>query len=405
MTEARLPRWLLPMLACAVLVQTALHLARPVVTYRVIGLGGDALAVGLVTAAFAILPLAVAMPLGRLTDRLRGLALLLTVGLVLSAGGTLAMSTTESLATLAATSAVLGLGQLVFMLSAQGIIARWSGDHLLDRAFGLFTAAVAAGQLVGPLLVGALLGNASGSALLEASRLAFWVAAGITVLGIPVAGLMALRVPQLPRRAPGQEREAIDSSLTLLRYRGVKASMYASLALLSMVDILTAYLPLIGERRGLTPVAIGVLLAARSAATISSRLLLDTMLRWRGRERLIVLSAGGSAVALALVPITDIGVLGMGAAMVVGGFLLGVGQPLTMSLLAIAVPANARSSVLALRMVANRIGQVAVPGVAGVIAGSAGVAGAWWLSCAVLATAAVVSGRSAGPPGRSQESA
>ncbi|TQN38053.1 putative MFS family arabinose efflux permease [Blastococcus colisei] len=404
MTDVRLPRWLLPLLVCAVFVQTALHLARPLVTYRVIGLGGDALAVGLVTAAFAVLPLAAAMPLGRLTDRLRGLVGILTVGLVLSAGGTLFMSMTDSLVSLAATSAVLGLGQLVYMLSAQGIIARWSGDHLLDRAFGLFTAAVAVGQLVGPLLVGALLGDASGTALLEASRVAFWVAAGIALLSVPVAGLVAMRVPRMPRRPEGQEREPIDSSLTLMRYRGVGASMYASLALLSTVDILTAYLPLIGERRGISPMAVGVLLAVRSAATISSRLLLDVMLRWGSRERLIVISAGGSAVALAVVPIEGIGIIGMGAAMVVGGFLLGVGQPLTMSLLAIAVPANARSSVLALRMVANRVGQVAVPGVAGVVAASAGAAGAWWLSCVVLATAAVVSQRGK-PPERPPDGA
>jgi len=397
-TDVRLPRWLLPLLVCAVFVQTALNLARPLVTYRVIGLGGDALAVGLVTAAFAILPLAVAMPLGRLTDRLRGLVGILTIGLLLSAGGTLAMSTTDSLPALAATSAVLGLGQLVFMLSAQGIIARWSGDHRLDRGFGLFTAAVAVGQLLGPLLVGGLLGDASGTALLEASRVAFWVAAGIALLSVPVAGLVALRVPRMPRRPVGQAREPIESGVALMRYSGVKATMYASLALLSTVDILTAYLPLLGEQRGVSPMAVGVLLAVRSAATISSRLLLDVMLRWRSREWLIVISAGGSAVALAVVPIEGIGLVGMGAAMVVGGFLLGVGQPLTMSLLAIAVPGNARSSVLALRMVANRVGQVAVPGAAGVIAASAGAAGAWWLSCVVLATAAVVSRRSGSAP-------
>jgi len=396
---SRLPRWLAPLLVCAMLTQAALHLARPVVTYRVIGLGGDALAVGLVTAAFAVLPLVAAMPLGRLTDRLRGLSSVLAIGLVLSAGGTALMATTDSLPGLAATSAVLGVGQLVFMLSAQGVIARWAGNGLLDRGFGLFTAAVAVGQLVGPLLVGALLGDVSGATLIEASAVAFRVAAGIVLLGLPAIGLMAARVPRMPRRPQGQERSPIESSATLMRHRGVGAGMYASLALLSAVDILAAYLPLIGEERGISPMAVGVLLAVRSAATISSRLLLGRMLRWRTREQLIALSAGGSAVALAAVPISGLSTLGMGAALAVGGFLLGVGQPLTMSLLTRAVPDNARSSVLALRMVANRIGQVGVPGAAGVVAASAGVAGAWWLSCGVLATAALVSLRTPSPPG------
>ncbi|WP_218120533.1 MFS transporter [Geodermatophilus sp. DSM 45219] len=397
MSRSRFPRWLPPLLVVTVLAQTALNLSRPLVTYRVIGLGGDALAVGLVTAGFAVLPLVVALPLGRLTDRLRGLATLLGLGLLLSSGGVLLMSTTGSLVALAASSAVLGLGQLVFMFSGQGIVARWSGDERLDRFFGLFTAAVAVGQLVGPLLVGALLGDASGAELIAASRSAFWVAAAIGLLPLLLVVLIGLRTPRAPRRAAGEEREPTETTAQLLRHRGVGAGMYASLALLSTVDVLTAYLPLIGERRGISPALVGLLLALRSAATISSRLLLGVMLRWRSREQLIVLSAAGSAVALAVVPIGGIGVGGMAAALAVGGFLLGVGQPLTMSVLALAVPDNARSSVLALRMVANRIGQVAVPGLAGVIAASAGAAGAWWLSCAVLGTAALVSRRAAPP--------
>jgi MFS family permease len=393
-----LPRWMLPLLGCAVLTQAALNLSRPLVTYRVIGLGGDALAVGLVTAAFAVLPLLAAMPIGRLTDRLRGLSTIFISGLLVSAGGTALMATTNSLPALAASSAVLGLGQLVIMLSAQGIIARWSGDHMLDRGFGLFTAAVAFGQLFGPLLVGVLLRDASGAELVEASHTAFWVAAGVGLLPLPLAALVALRVPRMPKRPVGEQRAPIESSMQLMRHRGVGAGMYASLALLSTVDILTAYLPLIGERRGISPLAVGALLALRSAATISSRLLLDVMLRRRTREQLIVLSAAGSAVALVVVPIAGIGIAGMAVALFVGGFLLGVGQPLTMSLLARAVPDNARSSVLALRMVANRVGQVAVPGIAGVVAASAGVAGAWWLMCLLLGTAAVVSRRSAPGP-------
>lgn len=91
MKERRFPGWLIPLLGSAVLTQAALNLSRPLVTYRVIGLGGDALAVGLVTAAFAVLPLVVAMPLGRLTDRLRGMSLILALGPLLMSGGAFLM--------------------------------------------------------------------------------------------------------------------------------------------------------------------------------------------------------------------------------------------------------------------------------------------------------------------------
>ena len=396
MRERRFPGWLVPLLGSAVLTQAALNISRPLVTYRVIGLGGDALAVGLVTAAFAVLPLVVAMPLGRLTDRLRGLGLILATGPVLMSGGAFLMSTTATVAALAVASAVLGLGQLVFMVGAQAIVARWSPDDLLDRGFGWFTAAVAVGQLFGPLIAGGLLGSASGAELAGASRVAFWVAGGLALLPLPLVGLIAWRTRSLRRaRAERRELPPVEPSRTLLRRPGVAAGMYASLALLATIDVLLAYLPLIGERNGIAPSMVGVLLALRSAGTILSRLLLDRMLRQWSHAHLVVASAAGAAVVLAVVPIPWVGLAGMAAALLVGGFLLGVGQPLTMSMLARAVPDNARSSVLALRMVANRVGQVGVPSIAGVVAASAGAAGAWWLSCVLLLTAAVVSRRSA----------
>ena len=56
----KLPGWLARVLAGVVLTQAALYLARPVTSYRALALGADARAVGLITAAFALVPLVVA---------------------------------------------------------------------------------------------------------------------------------------------------------------------------------------------------------------------------------------------------------------------------------------------------------------------------------------------------------
>ena len=61
------------------------------------------------------------------------------------------------------------------------------------------------------------------------------------------------------------------------------------------------------------------------------------------------------------------------------GFFLGIGQPLTMSLIVQAVPDDARGTALAIRLFGNRVGQVATPAVAGLVAGAAGIAAAFWL--------------------------
>lgn len=65
--------WLWLMVVAAILTQTALNLLRPVTSYKLLTLGADETAVGLATAAYAIVPLVSAMWLGRVTGRLPSL--------------------------------------------------------------------------------------------------------------------------------------------------------------------------------------------------------------------------------------------------------------------------------------------------------------------------------------------
>ncbi len=49
--------------------QAAVYVARPMTSYRLLSVGAGAREIGLATAAFALLPLFLAIPLGRLADR------------------------------------------------------------------------------------------------------------------------------------------------------------------------------------------------------------------------------------------------------------------------------------------------------------------------------------------------
>ena len=70
--------------------------------------------------------------------------------------------------------------------------------------------------------------------------------------------------------------------------------------------------------------------------------------------------------------------------MTIGGFTLGVGQPMTMTMISQAVPRSWRGTALALRLMGNRIGQVVLPIAASVVAGPIGPAGGIWFACAIL---------------------
>jgi predicted MFS family arabinose efflux permease len=380
-------------LVCLVVVtQTGLMAARPLVSYRTIALGGGGLAVGVAASAFAVLSVLVAMPLGRWTDRTGRTPRLLSAGTVLCIGSAAALAVAPTLALVAAASALLGFAHVLLMVGAQNHVARLSADSALDRNFGYLTAAVAGGQLLGPLLAGLALGG-SGSVTLGATARASWYAAAVVVVALPVV-VAVWRLSPRPDGHPvrtGEELPARLSTRDLARRPGVPTGLLASMALLSAVDLLTAYLPLVAEERGIAPATVGVLLALRAAASLVSRIGLGALAARFGRRSLIVASTLGSAAALAVVALPLPGVLWMALALVVGGLLLGIGQPLTMTGMVRAVPPNARGAVLALRLVVNRVGQVALPLGAGAAAGGLGAAAALWFAGGVLAVAGAAS--------------
>ena len=101
-------------------------------------------------ASFALVPLFLAIPLGRAADDMRRRPLLAGGCAVQVLGCTLLAFASTPL-TLAAASAVLGLGHLGLALGVQAVIARESRDERHDHHFGLFAAGVSFGQLVGNL--------------------------------------------------------------------------------------------------------------------------------------------------------------------------------------------------------------------------------------------------------------
>ncbi|MFH9735159.1 MFS transporter [Streptomyces sp. NPDC017260] len=367
--------WLLRLVIAFGFAQGAVSMARPAVSYRALALGADEQAVGVIAGVYALLPLFAAVPLGRRTDHGR-CAPLLPVGVVLIAGGCALSGIAGSLWAMALWSGVMGLGHLCFVIGAQSLVARQSAPHEQDRNFGHFTIGASLGQLVGPVAAGALIG---GRDMAASSALALVVAGA----GAAVAFTSLWRIEHPTAAKFRTEQGARVPVGSILRARGVPAGILISLSVLSATDVLTAYLPVVGEHRGISPVVIGVLLSLRAAATIACRLVLTPLLRLLGRTVLLTATCLLAALLCAGVAL-PVPVWVLGLMLVVLGFCLGVGQPLSMTTVVQAAPDGARSTALALRLTGNRLGQVAAPAAAGLIAGVAGVAAPFVMLGALL---------------------
>lgn len=379
--------WLWLLVAAGVLCQGALNVVRPVTSYKLLALGADGLTVGLVTAAYAVVPLFVALALARLTDRRPRLLRLVQGSALVLAAGAAVVALSPDVWAVALGTVVLGLGHLLFTITGQAAIARYSRDDELDLGFGWFTASYSVGQALGPLLGGSLVGPGSVEA---AGRLAdidaaLWAACGLALVTFPLL-MLPVRQPWAARRSVDNEADVAARAQVgqVLRVPGVASAMFASIALLATMDIVIAFLPVVGERAGVSPVVVGWLLAVRGAAGIASRVLLPALTRRLGRRALLIASVVGAGVALAFAPVAIGDHLLAGALLAFGGFFLGLGQPLTMTLISTRVPVRWRSQALAVRLMGNRLGQVAFALLAGVVAAPLGPAGAIWLTCAVL---------------------
>ncbi|ATL26595.1 MFS transporter [Streptomyces formicae] len=374
--------WLLRLVIAFSFAQGAVSMARPAVSYRALALGADERAIGVIAGVYALLPLFAAVPLGRRTDHGR-CAPLLPVGVVLISGGCALSGMANSLAAMAAWSGVMGLGHLCFVIGAQSIVARQSAPAEQDRNFGHFTIGASLGQLVGPIAAGALIGADTG----RTSALALLVSAAVAAVAIG-----SLWRIEYVRSAPSGTTEPRVPVFGILRTRGVPAGIFISLAVLSATDILTAYLPVVGEHRGIAPATVGLLLSLRAAATIACRLVMTPLINLLGRAALTVVTCVLAALLCAGIAL-PVPVWGLGAMLVLLGFCLGVGQPLSMTTVVRAAPPGARSTALALRLTGNRLGQIAAPASAGLIAGVAGVAAPFVMLGGLLLVAAGLGAR------------
>lgn len=401
----RAPRsstWLWILVAAAVLTQTGLNLFRPITSYKLLGLGADPVVIGLTTAAYALLPLVTAVWLGRMSDRIPQLRLLILAGVGFLALAGVGLALANSVWLIFAASAVLGMGHLCFTIGGQTAIARYAADRDLDKGFGWFTAAFSAGQMIGPALGGWIVGH--GSDVASPERLAavnesLWIGVLVTVLAAPLLAFRLGPASQRPSEnaipddaaAAGPEPHADERPdvLRILRAPGVMSNMVASLSLLAMIDILTAFLPLVGEEAGVAPSVVGVLLGVRGLASIASRLLLPLLSGRFSRRALLIASLLASGLALIVPPLFLDSFWWAALFLAVGGFFLGLGQPLTMTLISTAVPGTWRGSALAVRLMGNRLGQVVLPVAAGAVAAPFGPGGAIWLTCALLVASGV----------------
>jgi MFS family permease len=358
--------------------QASVNMLRPVVSYKALAMGIEPASLGALAAINSLAPLAITFRIGRLVDR-RGEMPFILAGTVVVAVSGIAMALADSPLWLYAWFAVSGLGQIVVVVGAQGMVARGHDESGYDRRFSAFSLSASIGQGIGPAFAGILVGAGT---LGEINR-ALFVGALIGLFVLPTALFVHPPMGSRPAAADAGATGRI-SLLQLLRTPGIFRAILVSTTILSSIDILIFYLPALGEERLWPASLVGGLLALRAASTMSIRAGLPTLVARYGRGNLLKASmvvAAAALIAIAFVDAVPLVVL----LMVAMGAGLGIGQPLTMAWVASISAPGTRATALAVRLMGNRVGQVALPVAAGAVAAFAGAAGVLGITGVIVA--------------------
>lgn len=402
-------RWFGLLVLITVLGQAVFNGGRVLLSWRVLDFGGSAATVGWFTAAFSLVPLIIALPAGKLVDSHRATEVMYS-GLVATVIAAAVMALSPNLPILLLGYVALGFAHMTTLIAAQGMVSHLRGGVAgLDSLFAYFTLGISVGQFLGIVGAGLLTPNHDGSAM-TATTSALWAMTGIgavaLVIGWPVATAYRRHEAnataevqaassteyspastvsdrsRMEERRPAQAEASGASVLSILRIDGMSSAMAVSIAVIVAIDLLTAYVPVLGRELGFSVAEVTAILGARSGLAIISRALMPTVLRRANRNRVLIIAVCAGVLPLLAMPWLQSAWL-MVIAVGICGLAWGFVMPMSMTWVSSLVDAEVRAQALSIRLMGNRLAQVILPPVAGLGATAMG-AGSVFLGAGAL---------------------
>lgn len=347
-------------------------------TLYALELGAGPFDIGLLLATYGLFALVLAIYAGRSADRY-GVRMPIGAGLVCTIAGIALPFFWPSLAAIFISAAISGTGFIFVQVGMQTLVGSLAGGMARTKNINSYALTVSVADFLGPVVAGFLIDHSGYVSTY------LWLAA----LGTPaVLGVALLRhkfPPGRGKHAQQAKRRAID----LLRLPELRRVFISSTIVLTGVDLFQLYLPLYGRDVGLSASAIGLVLGAFAVAGFVTRVLMPAMVRRLGEQQTLIVSLALSAATFLLIPLFS-NAYALGAICFVLGLGMGLGQPLTVLLTYNYSPAGRAGEAIGLRVALNNAMHVVVPTVFGGLGSVLGIAPIFWISSAVLGTAAYI---------------
>jgi MFS family permease len=316
-------------------------------------LGAGAAAVGVLAALFAVFPLLLAVRAGRLSDRF-GVRAPIACGSLTMAAGLIVAFFTSDILWLFLCPALLGLGHIFFHVSIHNLVGSLgaNGDVLSARTrnFSTFALGSSMAAFIGPSLAGFAIE-------LAGFRPAFAILAAVAA--VP-AFFVLFYGNLIPAHVRHEAEERAKSALDLLAIPALRRTLIMSGVTLTGIELFSFYLPIYGRSIGLSAAVIGMVLSSYAVAGFIVRSFMHRLAARYTEVGVLTGSLFMAALAYFAIPGLDGGWLLAAAAFAIG-LALGSAQPLTIILTYNQAPAGRSGEALGMRIMANKVTQIAVP--------------------------------------------
>lgn len=352
--------------------------SRVAVSLFAVDRGATPFLVGTIVALYAAFPAVLALPAGRLIDRV-GVRIPLVAG---SCGVFVALLLPfmlPSLPVLYFTASLLGISFMIFQLGTQTLTGAIAGPSERARNFSLISIGFASANFTGPLLAGAMIDYVGHSRT-------FLVLAIPLVPAIIIAAFGRRWIPDVRTHAQSTGGGVLD----LLKIKPLRNTLIASGIVSSAWDLYQFFMPIYGSAQGLSATSIGMVLSAFAVAIILVRVVLPFALRHASEAQMLTYAMFVACAAYFLFPLCH-----TAPALAAASFLLGIGcgcgQPLSMTMVYNASPPGRAGETTGLRITVNQLTHVTIPLLFGGLGSVAGLAAVFLTNAGCLVVGGYVS--------------
>jgi MFS family permease len=342
---------------------TGVRMAAPL---QALAQGRSAWSVGVLMALFALGPIVLALPAGRMADR-HGYHRPLHLAIALSFGGGVVAALSSDFAATCVAAVLTGAGSNIGLITIQRTAGRIATDQAERiRVFSWLGLAPALANLVGPTVAGLLI------------DLAGFRAAFAALMLMPLAALGWSRVVPREARPPAPAGPRSHTSWDLLREPLLRRLLLLNWLLSASWDLHTFVLPILGHERGLSASAIGTIFGLFAASVAGVRLLIPLLAHRLTPSQVLAGSLLWVAAVYAVYPLMH---SAWAIALCAGllGLALGAVQPMVMSTLHHITPAPRHGEAIALRSMLMNTSSAALPLLFGLLGTALGAATLFWL--------------------------